>query len=63
VKNTPAVRKGQGAEQLSKSNFEARFRERFFDPAFDSHQAAIQELIEVEWAASKAAVDQAQQGA
>jgi multimeric flavodoxin WrbA len=49
MKETPAVRKGQGSEQLSKSDFEARFRERFFDPAFDAHQGAIQELIEVAW--------------
>jgi multimeric flavodoxin WrbA len=47
--STPDARKGQGPKQLSKTEFEARFRKRFFDPAFDAHQRAIEELIEVAW--------------
>jgi hypothetical protein len=42
------VRKGQGAEQLSRREIEARFRARFFDPALDAHQEAIQELLETD---------------
>jgi multimeric flavodoxin WrbA len=49
VKHTPIVRKGQGPGKLSRSDFEARFRDRFFDPAFAAHEQAIRELIEVAW--------------
>jgi multimeric flavodoxin WrbA len=47
--STPKVRTGQGPQQLSKAEFEVRFRQRFFDPAFASHEHAIQELMEVAW--------------
>jgi multimeric flavodoxin WrbA len=47
----PKVRTGQGTEKLSKAEFEARYRSRFLDPAFATHAAAIEELIEVAWAA------------
>jgi hypothetical protein len=42
MKQVPAASKGQGPEQLSRAEFEARFRVRFFDPEF-------QELMEVPW--------------
>ncbi len=31
----PEVRSGQGNVKLSRPEFERRFRERFYDPAFD----------------------------
>src|ERR1700704_4291373 len=46
---TTDARKGQGPGQLSKTEFAARFRERFLCPAFDAHQSAIEELIDVAW--------------
>ena len=32
----PGVRKGQGSTQLTREEFERRWRERFYDPAFDA---------------------------
>jgi multimeric flavodoxin WrbA len=46
---TPKIRTGQGPEQLSKAEFELRFRQRFYDPAFAAHEGAIQELLEAAW--------------
>jgi hypothetical protein len=47
--NPPEVRTGQGPEQLSRDQFAARFRDRFFDPGFARHEAAIEEVLEVAW--------------
>jgi len=47
----PDVRTGQGPGQLTHAEFAARFRRRFFDPAFGSHEAAIEELLAVAWEA------------
>ncbi len=47
----PYVRKGQADWPLSREEFEKRFRARFFDPAFASHAAAIEELLNIAWSA------------
>ena len=47
----PEVRKGQGDVKLSRSEFELRFRERFFDPAFDAVSRQIDEIADVAWKA------------
>jgi multimeric flavodoxin WrbA len=45
----PVIRKGQGADTLPHDEFVRRAREKFYDPAFDSKQAEVDALIEVEW--------------
>jgi hypothetical protein len=47
----PNVRKGQADWPLPREEFEKRFRARFFDPAFESHAGAIDELLKVAWEA------------
>jgi multimeric flavodoxin WrbA len=46
---TPAVRKGQGDVKLTREQFERRFRERFYDPAFDAVQLQLAAVIDVAW--------------
>lgn len=43
------VRKGQGTWPISRAEFEERFRERFFDPAFDGERQEIEKLLEITW--------------
>jgi hypothetical protein len=43
------VRAGQGPRALSKAEFELEYRQRFFDPAFNDHQDAIEELLAIAW--------------
>jgi len=45
------VRKGQAAPQLSRGAFGERFKQRFFDPAFNAEGAAISRLEEIAWQA------------
>lgn len=45
----PEVRKGQGEWPLPRAEFERRFRERFYDPAFAQHSEAIERLLEIAW--------------
>jgi multimeric flavodoxin WrbA len=45
----PDVRKGQGSVALSKAEFQARFGERFYDPAFDSVRPQIEDVAAVAW--------------
>jgi multimeric flavodoxin WrbA len=47
----PAVRKGQGDVKLSREQFEQRFRERFYDPAFDRVAAELDRVVDVAWEA------------
>ena len=42
-------RKGMPDVQLSKDEFARRFRDRFFDPAFDKNGAEIAAIIETAW--------------
>ena len=44
-----AARKGMPDVQLSKEEFSQRFRNRFFDPAFEGNEAALAAIIETAW--------------
>lgn len=46
---TPEIRKGQGRWPLEREEFERRFRERFYDPAFDPDESAIDRLMNIAW--------------
>jgi multimeric flavodoxin WrbA len=43
------VRKGMPNVQISREEFERRFRDRFFDPAFAKNEAALSAIIETAW--------------
>src|SRR5262249_43216341 len=43
------IRKEMPAPQLDKDEFKRRYRERFYDPAFDSMQIEIDRLAEIGW--------------
>ncbi len=43
------VRKGMPDVQLTRKEFESRFRNRFFDPAFAKNEAALKAIIETAW--------------
>lgn len=45
----PEVRKGQGEWPLARDEFERRYRERFYDPAFGADAVAIDKLMNVAW--------------
>ena len=45
------VRKGQGDVKLTREEFERRLRERFYDPAFESVERQIAEVVDVAWQA------------
>lgn len=49
MNGTPDVRTGQTDVKLDRAAFAARFRERFYDPAFAAHDDAIEALIETAW--------------
>jgi multimeric flavodoxin WrbA len=51
----PKVRTGQARFPLSREEFDARFRARFVDPAFDVHLQSIQELMDAAWDGYQAA--------
>jgi multimeric flavodoxin WrbA len=46
-----AVRKGQAPDLMARDEFGRRFRERFYDPAFRPHDAAIGALEDIAWEA------------
>ena len=43
------VRKGMPDVQLSRAEFDRRFRDRFFDPAFAKNEAALKAIIDTAW--------------
>jgi multimeric flavodoxin WrbA len=43
------VRKGMPDVQLTRNEFERRFRDRFFDPAFAKNEAALKAIIDTAW--------------
>ena len=43
------VRKGQGDVKLSREQFEARLRERFYDPEFERVSDAVYRIVDVAW--------------
>ena len=45
------VRKGQGDVKLTREEFERRLRERFYDPAFESVERQIADIVDVAWKA------------
>ena len=45
----PAIRKGQPDPKLDHDTFVARYRQQFFDPAFDPMSAQILALAEIAW--------------
>jgi multimeric flavodoxin WrbA len=51
AKRTARVRRGQGSVALSREEFAQRFLERFRDPAFEEVSDALEEVLEVAWAA------------
>jgi len=48
---TPDVRKGEAPPPHDRATFSRRFREAFFDPAFDVERAAIDRLEAIAWQA------------
>lgn len=44
-----AVRKGMPDVQLNREEFERRFRDRFYDPAFKANEEAIRAITETAW--------------
>jgi multimeric flavodoxin WrbA len=47
----PEVRTGQGSTKLSPEEFKRRWKQRFYDPAFDSMSPEIDRLAEIAWKA------------
>jgi multimeric flavodoxin WrbA len=47
----PELRKGQGDVKLTRDEFGRRFRERFYDPMFDSLRSELDRLVDVAWTA------------
>jgi multimeric flavodoxin WrbA len=47
----PGVRQGQGSTKLTREEFERRWRERFYDPAFDAVAGELDRAVEVAWGA------------
>ena len=45
--NTPPVRKGQGDVALTREEFNRRFRDRFYDPAFEAVQRQLTDVMDV----------------
>ena len=45
----PKVRKGQGDTHITRDEFARRYRERFYDPAFEALDEQIEQLISVAW--------------
>ncbi|MBK8206927.1 MAG: flavodoxin family protein [Planctomycetes bacterium] len=47
----PDVRKGQASVALTRKEFERRFRERFYDPAYEAIEPELARVIDVAWQA------------
>ena len=45
------VRTGQGNVKLTRDEFERRFRQRFFDPEFETLEAPLADIVSVAWKA------------
>jgi len=45
----PKVRTGQTPTELSKAEFILRWRQRFYDPAFNSREEELKSLAEIAW--------------
>jgi multimeric flavodoxin WrbA len=49
AEHVPEIRKGQGDMQLTREQFQRRFRELFYDPAFDAASNELQRLMDIAW--------------
>jgi len=47
--DAPEPRAGQGPGKLPRAEFDARFRRRFYDPAFEARDDAIAALADIAW--------------
>src|SRR2546423_15657027 len=47
----PRVRTGQGSTRLSREEFQRRWKQRFYDPAFAAEKESIDRLAEIAWQA------------
>jgi len=47
----PEIRKGQGDTRLSREEFERRWRQKFYNPLFDSVRSEIDRVAEIAWKA------------
>jgi multimeric flavodoxin WrbA len=47
--DSPDVRRGMPSVELTKEEFSRRFKQRFFDPAFDEVRAEIDKVAQVAW--------------
>src|SRR5438105_1310494 len=45
----PRIRTGQGPAPLTREEFERRYKERFYDPAFDSVRPEIDRIARIAW--------------
>ena len=43
------VRTGQGNVKLTREEFERRFRQRFFDPEFETLDGPLADIVNVAW--------------
>ena len=50
---TPEIRKGMPTPRLPEDVFKARYREQFFDPAFDQYKDELEKITQVAWEAYK----------
>jgi multimeric flavodoxin WrbA len=50
-RSKPKIRTGQGSTRLTKSEFQRRWKQRFYDPAFEAMAAEIDRLAEIAWEA------------
>jgi hypothetical protein len=48
-KKKPQIRTGQADLPVPREVFNARFRARFFDPAFAEQEALIEQLLKTAW--------------
>ena len=50
-KSNPTVRTGQGSTKLTREEFKRRWKQRFYDPAFDAVSNEVDHLAEIAWEA------------
>lgn len=50
-KDSPTIRKGQGAPYLDRATFEQRYRARYEGARYDGERDAVERLLEIAWAA------------
>jgi multimeric flavodoxin WrbA len=48
---TPKVRTGQGSTKLTREEFDRRWKEQFYDPAFEIARSQVNQLADIAWEA------------